>query len=141
MGKSKPNLCRDANDGVHHQLLQNHLGVAEVHANAMVVLDGSYTVDDLMITLWTRGYVLDDERDSVVQQTQRRTRIALIPRGKSSNLMLTKIVEKTVKKTLGKGISEDPPWYCVYCSQNLQLVSLMAMDQFIRLSLRRSSRR
>ena len=115
MGESKPNLCRDAND--------------------------SYTVDDLMITLWTRGYVLDDERDSVVQQTQRRARIALIPRGKSSNLIMTKIVEKTVKKTLGKGISEDPPWYCVYCSQNLQLVSLMAMDQFIRLSLRRSSRR
>ena len=59
MGESKPNLCRDANDGVHHQLLQNHLGVAEVHANAMV--------DDLMITLWKRGYVLDDERDAVVQ--------------------------------------------------------------------------
>lgn len=141
IGRSKPNLCGHANHGVHHQLLQNHLGVADVHADAMVMLNGSHTVDDLMIKLWKRGYVLDDESDSIVQQTQRGTRVALISGGKSSNLLMTKIVGKTVKKTLGKGISDDPPWYCVYCSQNLQLVSLMAMDQFIRLSLRRSSRR
>lgn len=38
IGRSKPNLCRHANHGVHHQLLQNYLGVADVHADAMVML-------------------------------------------------------------------------------------------------------
>lgn len=47
--KEKPNLSGDANHCIDHELLENHLGVSNVHANTVVVLNGRYTADDLRL--------------------------------------------------------------------------------------------